>query len=320
MVHLPRTISDQALAYLERRMSRPALVWPDPADYVAWKPFVERLDADMAAFYRDVNLDFRGLVVHHELAACRVFEVLPAGVTVAQACALPAVLYVHGGAFVMGGGLLAAEAAKAWAADLAGMATVYSVDYRLPPDHVYPAALDDVVAALEWMKHRHVGLPTAAVGVSAGGGLLASALIKARDLGKPRPQAVVLMMPECDLAETGDSFEVLREADVVLRGSLMNASCLYSAGADLAHPYLSALYGDPRDAFPPVLLVGGTRDLFLSNTVRMHRWLRRAGMEAELSVFEAMPHGGFPGSPENDEMHREQVLFLMRHLRAQSAA
>ncbi|MCU1524899.1 MAG: esterase [Microbacteriaceae bacterium] len=73
---------------------------------------------------------------------------------------------------------------------------------------------------------------------------------------------------------------------------------LYAGDNDLAHPYLSPLFGDVP-GFPPTLLTVGSRDIFLSNAIRMHRKLRDAGVAAELNVFDAMPHGGFGGAPED---------------------
>ena len=313
---LPSSINAAARGYLQRVASRPRIDWPRPSESNAWSALQARLDRDMAAFYRQRNAGFAEENVRHPGVPSDVWEIRSATRAGLFSAIDPAMLYVHGGAYVMGGGQLAAEAAREWAHALGDTATVYAVDYRLPPEHVFPAALDDVVAALSWVMSRHARSPVAAVGVSAGGGLLASALLKRRDLGLPVPAAAVFLMPECDLTESGDSFEVLREADVVLKGSLMNANRLYAGGADLAHPYLSAIYGDVRGAFPPSLLISGTRDLFLSNTVRLHRLLRRAGVAADLVVHEAMPHGGFPGSPENDEMLADIVGFLEHALRS----
>ena len=98
--------------------------------------------------------------------------------------------------------------------------------------------------------------------------------------------------------------------DVVLPASLMEVNRLYAGGADLAHPYLSPLFGDVS-GFPPTWLQAGTRDIFLSNTVRMHRRLRAAGVRAELHVWEAMPHGGFGGAtPEDREVSAEMTAFV----------
>src|SRR5262249_46997299 len=95
-------------------------------------------------------------------------------------------------------------------------------------------------------------------------------------------------------------------------GRLMQTNLLYANGHDLGHPYLSPLFADVT-GFPPTFLQAGTRDLFLSNTVRMHRKLRNAGVDAELHVCEAMPHGGCGGgAPEDIEMRVEMRRFLDR--------
>ena len=122
---------------------------------------------------------------------------------------------------------------------------------------------------------------------------------------------LVLMTPEVDLTESGDSFTTNLRLDNILSGSLMPANLLYANGHDLSHPYLSPLFADVT-GWPPTFIQAGTRDLFLSNAVRMHRKLRNAGVDAELHVFEAMPHGGFGGAPEDLEMAAERRRFLDR--------
>jgi acetyl esterase/lipase len=90
---------------------------------------------------------------------------------------------------------------------------------------------------------------------------------------------------------------------------------LYADGHDMRDPYLSPVFGDLAKGFPPTILVSGTRDMLLSPTVMMHRALRRAGIEADLHVFEAMPHGGLGGmSPEDGELQHEIANFLARNL------
>jgi acetyl esterase/lipase len=97
---------------------------------------------------------------------------------------------------------------------------------------------------------------------------------------------------------------------VVLPARLMEMNLLYADGANLADPYLSPLFGDVS-GFPPTLLQSGTRDIFLSNTVRMHRKLRPAGVRAELHVWEGMPHAGFGGlTPEDREVSQELRAFI----------
>lgn len=127
------------------------------------------------------------------------------------------------------------------------------------------------------------------------------------------PAGLVLVTPEVDLTESGDTFRTLDGIDTLQ--SAMSINLLYANGADLADPYLSPLFGDFH-GFPPTFLSAGTRDLFLSNTVRMHRRLLAAGASAELHVFEAMPHGGFGGgTPEDADLAESVVTFLERCLR-----
>ncbi|WP_239511394.1 alpha/beta hydrolase [Burkholderia sp. JP2-270] len=185
-------------------------------------------------------------------------------------------------------------------ADRLGM-RCYGVDYRLPPEHPYPAALDDCIAAYVYVLERFAPENIVVGGRSAGGNLAA---------------AMVLLSPEADLTESGDSFETNRLVDVVLPASLMSNNLLYANGADLALPYLSPLFGDFSAGFPPTFFQSGTRDLFLSNAVRMHRALRRAQVPTELHVFDGMPHGGFMGAPKDMELSQEIARFVHAHLRA----
>ncbi|MDP9812596.1 acetyl esterase/lipase [Rhizobium tibeticum] len=90
----------------------------------------------------------------------------------------------------------------------------------------------------------------------------------------------------------------------------MPNNLLYADGADLSHPYLSPLFGEMSAGFPPIFLQSGTRDLFLSNAVRLHHKLRHVGARVQLHVFEAMPHGGFSGSPEDMELAAEVVRLV----------
>lgn len=96
----------------------------------------------------------------------------------------------------------------------------------------------------------------------------------------------------------------------------MPVNLLYAAGHDLRHPYLSPLFGQFDAGFPRTILTTGTRDLFLSNTVRMHRALRSVGVPAELHVLEAAGHIGFPGAPEGEEVDREIRRFIQESFRA----
>jgi acetyl esterase/lipase len=112
----------------------------------------------------------------------------------------------------------------------------------------------------------------------------------------PMPAALVLLTPEIDLTESGDSFTTLAHVSVGLE-PLREVNLLYANGHDLHDPYLSPLFGDLA-GFPPTLVICGTRDLFLSNAVRIHRKLREAGVDADLHIFDGRPHAGFGNAPE----------------------
>ena len=132
-------------------------------------------------------------------------------------------------------------------------------------------------------------------GSSAGGGLTLSMVHKIKKDGLPLPGAIAPGTPMADLTEAGDTFYTNAMIDNVLiaRGASCDTRArLYANGHDLKDPLLSPVYGDMRE-FPPTMLLSGTRDLLLSNTVRMHRKLRQASIKSVLEVFEGMAHGGW---------------------------
>ena len=151
-------------------------------------------------------------------------------------------------------------------------------------------------------------------GASAGGNLAVALILRARDEGLPLPAAAVLMTPAADLTEAGDSHQTNLGLDPLIPGSGKQTFLLYAAGQDLRHPDLSPLNGDFSPGFPPAILTTGTRDMLLSDTVLLHRALRRAGIPAELHVTEAGGHGGFLGrAPEDQEILAEVRRFAETH-------
>jgi acetyl esterase/lipase len=306
-IPVPRTISPQAQAFLATMAAMPRSPEPAPSDKAAWRAQIAATNRMIEAMMANAPDRHPAGIVTHSLTASSLYEITPHSLSACNA--KRAIFYIHGGGFTTGGGLVAAHAAIE-IADLAHV-RVFSIDYRMPPDHPFPAGLDDTVEAYRLMLARYSAGNIAVYGPSAGGGLAASFVLKARDSGLPLPGACVLATPECDLTESGDTFETNNTIDVVLKERLTNSILLYANGHDLADPYLSALFGDFARGFPPTVLTAGTRDLFLSNAVRMHRALRRAGVKAELHVFEAMPHGGFFGTaPEDQDVLDEHVRFM----------
>jgi len=159
----------------------------------------------------------------------------------------------------------------------------------------------------------------AVFGSSAGGGLTLALVQRAKQEGLPLPAAIAPGTPWSDMTGDGDSYAANAFVDNVLvsnRGWIGAAARLYAGAHDLREPLLSPIYGDFH-GFPPAILTSGTRDLFLSNTVRAHRKLRQAGVEAALQVFEGESHAQYladPYAPEAREAFGEIARFFDAHL------
>lgn len=226
-------------------------------------------------------------------------------------------LYVHGGGYVLGGG----EAGAMEAVLIASRAKiqVLSIDYRMPPKHPFPAALDDVVKVYRHVLGNRPASSIAMGGTSAGGGLTLAAVHRLLALGVEPPGAIYAGTPWADLTKTSDTIHTNEDVDRVLvryEGLLEGASALYADGRDLKDPLLSPVYGDFH-GFPPTYLVTGTRDMLLSDTARVHRKLRAAGVIADLNVYEGLSHADYmiaPNTPESRQVYKELNDFLLRHL------
>ncbi len=306
----PASISPEARAVLRRAVRADGVPFnalhrlPDPADHAAWTDLKTAADASYATAVEALAGTMRSTVETITVGNAPIHVATPVA-PFDPACAY---IDLHGGALVFGGGA-ACRAGARMQADQHGV-RCYGVDYRTPPEHPFPAALDDCVAAYRHVLDHHAAGKIVIGGRSAGGNLAVAMLLRARAAGLPMPAGLVLLSPQADLSESGDSFAVNHMVDVVLPGSLMACNRLYAGGADLTDRYVSPLFGDLA-GLPATFLQTGTRDLFLSNTVRLHRALRRAGVTADLHVFEAMPHGGFGGdTPEDRDLQGEIARFV----------
>lgn len=294
----PQSVSEDAAAFLNYMATMPQAPLPLPDTAEQWLEVIATMNDNIRAQFAP-RLPAESALERENLTIGGVPTTVlwPAGVQ--RDGKSPLFLEIHGGGLFLGGGDLAWMMAAPAAQRRDGV--TWSPDYRMPPLHPFPAALDDVVAVYRAALEVRAPEQIIVSGGSAGGNLAAALLLRAKDEGLPMPAGLVLLTPEVDLTESGDSFVTNAGVDPVL-SSLANVNAMYAADADLAHPYLSPLFGD-LEGFPRTLLQTGTRDLFLSNTVRMHRALLRAGASAELHVFEAMPHGAFSGSaPEDIEL------------------
>jgi epsilon-lactone hydrolase len=312
LIPTPTTVSPEAQAFLSRGLGVMPPEIPH-TDKEAYRRYIAMVDQAMTPIAEARAKPFPAAIAEHRLTHCTLYEVTPESMQPANA--EKAILHIHGGAFIVGGGRTAAYTAQT-IAGRAGLKS-YSVDYRMPPDFPFPHGLDDCVEAYRWLLERYAPENIALEGSSAGANLVAATILKARDQGLPLPAACSLHTAGVDMTHVGDTFATNEVIDVVLRKAGPETMALYMDGNDPRDPYLSPVFADLTKGFPPTILVSGTRDLLLSPTVMMHRALRRAGIEADLHVFEAMPHGGLSGSsPEDAELQEEIAGFLRRKLGA----
>ena len=250
-----------------------------------------------------------------EMGGVKVFRVTPREIRPENRNRL--LIHVHGGCYVLNPG----EAGLPEAIFMAGFGgyRVISVDYRMPPEAYFPAALDDAMAVWKAALQTTDARRMAIFGSSAGGALTLEMVLRAKAEGLPLPAAIAPGTPMSDVTGVGDSFQTNGLVDNVLvavDGFCDAATRFYANGHDLRDPLLSPIYGDLR-GFPPAILTTGTRDLLLSNTVRMHRALRQAGVEASLQVFEGQSHAHYyrdDTAPESREAFGEIAGFFDRHL------
>jgi monoterpene epsilon-lactone hydrolase len=308
-IAVPSTVSREAQAVMANPPAERA-EYPALDDHQAWRAMIAAHDGALATMMAGRAAAAEVTVVSRDLAGGgRVYEITPPGLDDGDDRVY---LDIHGGAFIHGGGELCATMAVGTAIRMG--ARVWAVDYRMPPDHPSPAALDDCRAAYRALLAERPPERIVIGGASAGGNLAVALILRARDEGLPLPAAVVLMTPAADLTEAGDSHQTNLGLDPLIPGSGKQSFLLYAAGQDLRHPYLSPLNGDFSQGFPPAILTTGTRDMLLSDTVLLHRALRRAGIPAELHVTEAGSHGGFLGrAPEDQEILGEVRRFADAH-------
>jgi monoterpene epsilon-lactone hydrolase len=226
-------------------------------------------------------------------------------------------LFLHGGGFEFGSvrsdGELAARLGRA-----SGMRVLFP-EYRLAPEHHFPAAIDDVLAAWRWLRTDQ-GMSASSIAVagdSAGGGLAVALLVAVRDAGEALPAAAVLMSPTVDLTSSGASMTERAEQDPISTPDMLRQFAAdYLAGADPKNPLASPLFA-PLAGLPPLLIQVGTADLLLSDSERLGAAAAKAGVDVTLEIGEGLPHV-YPlmlGTPEAAQATEQTGKFLRAQVR-----
>ncbi|WP_066266747.1 alpha/beta hydrolase [Hydrogenophaga palleronii] len=228
-------------------------------------------------------------------------------------------LYFHGGGFQVGSLVSHRELMACLSA--AANCRVLGVDYRLAPEHRYPAALDDAAAAWQWLIDQgHASRHIALAGDSAGGGLALSLLLRLRDAGKALPAAAVLMSAWTDLTASGASYGTRADSDPIHQRPMIVAMArnYLGKGGDAADPLVSPLFADLK-GLPPLLAQVGDRETVLDDSRDFVARAREAGVDATLQVWDHMIHvfQQFPAElPEARTAIDDIGRFLRRHFAA----
>ncbi|WP_028057158.1 alpha/beta hydrolase [Candidatus Solirubrobacter pratensis] len=199
------------------------------------------------------------------------------------------VLYFHGGVYVLGDAFLAAELASQ--VGRRTQAKAISVDYRLAPEHPYPAAVDDALAAYEALLNNGIA-PSDIVlaGESAGGGLAIATLVNAREHGLPLPAAALVMSPYADLTLAGTTMDTKSKLDPLLSREALQARIPdYTSGQDAALALISPIFAD-LSGLPPMIIQAGTHEVLLDDAIRLAQQAITADVEVTLDITPGVPH------------------------------
>ena len=316
VIPVPRTVSPE----LQQAIAQPigaqkAAMERVPESAAGWRQVITATNASVVRNFDELRATFPVQVKHQTIAGVQTYWITPNSIPAGNRNRL--LVHVHGGAYVFYSGEVGIGEAILMASH--GKIKVISIDYRMPPEHPFPAASEDAVAVwrevIKTFKPQNCGL----FGTSAGGGLTLAMVHKLKELKVPLPGALFAGTPWSDLSKTGDTQFTNADIDDVLvtsDGLLRACARLYADTHDLKHPLVSPVYGD-FSGFPPTILVSGTRDLLLSDTVRVHRKLRQAGVDARLHVFEGLSHAQYLSmfqTPESRDAFGEVSSFFDGHL------
>ena len=281
----------------------------------------------MADFYKDLSVEAQRASMEKYARLVK----LPADVTCERIkdCPVPAewittpeinsekvLLYLHGGAYFLNYG----NPHRDFAARVGRSAKmrVLMLDFRLPPEHPYPAAVEDAANTYQWLlKQGYSSIDIAFAGDSSGGGLALATLLKLRESDVPFPAAAVCLCPWTDLTGSGASMQSKARFDFLNKPAHMKTTAKYYAGDhDLKNPYISPLYAD-LTGFPPLLIQASTRDILLDDATRLAEQARNVNVDVTLEVWEKMIHvfqlgAGFV--PEARKAVENIAAFLRQHV------
>jgi monoterpene epsilon-lactone hydrolase len=316
-VQVPDTVSPEARKFLASLTDPAALpAWPAPDDLAGWKRAWEAAETASEPKVQATMKRYEPKVEKRIIEGVPVLDIKPKGWKPNG----KVLVHLHGGAYTF-----SSAHSRLPSSALAATATglrVISVDYTVAPVGKWQKVTDEILAVYAGLqKEGHKLKDIAVYGESAGGALAAGTVLKMRDKGQGMPAAVVLWSPWADITNRGDSAITLKdfEPTYLYDKHLRRAADAYADPKDQKHPYVSPVYGDYSKGFPPTLIQGGTKEIFLSHFVRQYRAIDDAGGKAVLDLYEGMPHVfqmrlELADSPETRTAMAKMATFLKREL------
>lgn len=289
---------------------------PPLEDKQAWHNLIASYDKASEVLWQKLRQQFPVALARESIAGVNTYRVTPPIISPENSQRIW--VHLHGGGYALAGGELATG--EAILAAHYGQIEVISIDYRRPPDHPFPAALDDALAVWRELIKTYDVDRMSLFGTSAGGGLLLALVCQLKQLNLPLPAAIAPLSPWADLTKTGDTYftnEYVDRTAISYDGLIEGLARLYAGKLPLDHPFVSPLDND-LEGLPPTLLISGTRDLLLSDTARLQRKLRQNNVPVDLQLFEGLSHAEYLyqfHTPESTEVFRELSQFFDRHLK-----
>jgi monoterpene epsilon-lactone hydrolase len=286
--YVPTTISEEAQAVLKSFPYKPVeKVLPSADDIEGWQKYWEVNENDWMGFNDTLVMKFQPVLKDTFLGGVSVIDIKPKDWKDNG----KVLVYLHGGAYTF----FSAQTMLMGAvpvADITGL-RVISVNYTNPPKMRFNQIIDQVIAVIKALLQEGYTLKDIGMyGDSAGGGMVPGTVLKMRDEGLGIPAVIVLISPWSDITESGDTYHTLKGKDPIIAygNSLDESSLAYAPVSEHKSPYVSPVYGDYSKGFPPTLIQGGTKEIFLSNFVRQYQVIDQAGIPVKLDLYEGMWH------------------------------
>lgn len=290
-IYIPTTISKEAQEELRKIASNPFnFKNPGPADLIGWKKLYQEMESMDLFRSQSIKDLYQPNITETKLGGVKVLDIKPKNWHDNG----KVLVYTHGGAYT----LLSANStlsSSILAADATSLRVV-SIDYTVAPFSKWNQTTDQVISVIQALKDQQQGYSLdeiAIYGDSAGGGLATGSVLKMRDGGMGMPAAVVLWSPWTDVTQNGDTYFTLKDADPLLRNHqqfMKNSADAYANPIDQKNPYISPVYGNFSKGFPPTLIQGGTKEVLVSDFVRLYQGLDQADVPVKLDIYEGMPH------------------------------